>query len=271
VIGKAEGDLLEVTYERSSRGLRLVLVGVDALHRLRSAAAPKLWEASHTDIVSQIAQKHGLTAKTDGVSTQAGTELQQDQDDAVFLRNLAREHHYYVRVVGKELHFKRWAGVGSALRVTWADDLHDITLRASLEGLVSKVTVTGWDPEADQAVTGTALPTDLKKTSGGSTGVDLAKKAFGELPITLNHAGYVAATNAKARAVAELQRRAERFVSGTARLPGTPKARAGLPFTVAAAGWPFSGTFLIREARHVFDGRYATSVDFVSDSFPVAS
>ena len=268
VVWSTEGDLIEVSHERTSQGHRLLVLGVDGLHRLRGSPEPKLWEASHADIVRQIGQRHGLTVQADGVSTQAGHELQEDTD-ALFLRKLAREHNYYVRVLGKELHFKRWQPQGAAIQVSWGAELQEISVRAGLQDLVTKVTVQGYDALQDQAITGTASTTDAKNISGGDTGVALAKKLFGELPLSLNHQGYIAASNATARAKAELQRRAERFVQGRARLQGHPKARAGRPLKITGAGWPFDGTFLAREVRNILQpSGYHTAIDFVSDSLP---
>lgn len=268
--GEGTGDVVEITHERTRRGHRVTALGLGTLHRLRGSQPAKVWDVSHTDIVSQIAQRHGLKAVSDGISTTPGYELQGDEGDALFLHKLAREHNYHVRVVGKELHFKRNQATGTAVECTWGDDIVELRLRSSLAGLATKVTVLGWDPEQDAVVTGEASPTDLKKISGGEAGASVANAKFGASAVTLNQAGYVAASNAKERATAELQERAERYVQGRAVLFGTPKARAGLPLKIVGAGWPFAATFLAREVRHVLeaDAGYRTLIDFVSDSLP---
>jgi phage protein D len=272
-VGSASGDVVEVGYGYvPGQGQRLTILGLDCLHRLHVTQPAKLWEASHSDIVKQIASRNGLTAKADGVSTTAGFVLQGDGSDGVFLRNLAREHNYVVRAVDKELHFKRATPAGGQVKVVWADDVREIKLRANVQNLVSKVTVHGFDPKQDKVIQGQATPAQLKKITGSDTGVALAKKAFGERELILNQAGYVAASNAKERAVAELQSRAERFVEGTVLVNGKPDARAGKKVQIKDAAWPFAGTFFIRQARHLFDGGgYRTAIDFSSDSLPSRS
>lgn len=265
------GDIVEVQHIRTTRGgYRVVLVGLDGLHRLHGTQPAQIWEVGHKDIVTKIAQRNGLTAKADGVDTTATIVLQGDGTDGLFLKQLARENNYFVRVVGKELHFKRHKAAGAKVEITWGQAVHEIRQRASLEGLLTGVMVHGYDPEQEKAITGEAKPADVQKISGGDVGVDLAKKAFGDIKLVLNQAGYVAPGNAKARAIAELQARAERFIQGTCVVDGHPTALSGRKLTVKEAGWPLSGDFLIRQTRHVLEGGrgYRTHIDFVSDSYP---
>lgn len=270
------GDVLEVKHLKRQRGgHELKIVGLDGLHRLRGNQPAQLWETSHKDIVSAIATRHSLKAVADGVSTTAGFTLQSDLGDAIFLRNLARQHNYLVRVLkgksGMELHFARRATSGADVVCEWGTEILEMSLRASLDGIVTKVTVHGYDPQTDQMVKGEATDTDTAKITSSDTGVALWKKAFGEQTLILNHSGHTAATNAKAHAAAELQQRAERFVSGRVVVPGRPDAVSGRKLTVKNAGWPMTGDFLIRETRHISTALgYRTIIDFISDSLPTA-
>ncbi len=274
VVTEGAGDLIEVTHHRRQNGSYVMrVVGLDALHRLRGNQPAQVWEVGHADIVSEIASRHSLTAVADGVDTTAGFALQGDTGDAVFLRNLAREHNYYVRLLGTDLHFARREAAGTDVVCEWGTEIIDLTFRTSIDKMATKVIVHGYDFVTDELIEGEAAVADLKKISGGDTGPDVWQAAFGANEIILNQSGYSAATNATGRAKAELQQRAERFVTGRLLVPGKPAAVSGAKLTINGAGWPFSGDFLINETRHVLDPAvgYRTFVGFLSDSLPAAS
>lgn len=264
------GDLVEVEHIKHMRGgYEIRAVGLDALHRLRSRKPAEIMEANAKDVVSAIAKRHKLKVKADAVDTSVAWELLDNEDDAIYVKNYARKHNYFVRVVGDELQFKKRVAAG-AVTCTWGEDILDLSLRSNITGLVSKVTVMGFDMLTEKDVKGEAKNTDVQGISDGDVGVDLAKKAFGESELILNQSGYINPKDAKSRAVAELQRRAENFVQGTCVVVGNPLALSGAKLTIKQAGWPFSGDFLIRQTRHVQDASqgYRTYIDFVSDALP---
>ena len=267
------GDVVEVEHVRRPRGgHRVTVVGLDGLHRLQGSQPAQLWEASHDAIVSEIAGRHSLTAVADGVDTTEGFELQGDIGDARFLHKLAREHNYIVRVVNGELLFKRRA-VGEAVTLTWGEDIVEIRQRASIDGLFTKVIVRGYDDAQDAAIDVMADSGALAGISGGTTGVAVYDTAFGARELILNQAGYIASTNAEERAKAELLARAGSFIQGSVLTKGNPAALSGKKLTIADAGWPLSGDFLIHQTRHVLDIAYGyrTWIDFTSDSYPAES
>lgn len=264
------GDLVEVRHHRRQTGAYdIVAVGLDGLHRLRNSKPAELVEGTTKDAVAAIATRHSLTLVADDVDTTESWQFMDDQDDAIYLRNFARAHNYYVRVVDTDLKFKKRVVTG-AVTATWGEDILELSMRTNIEGQVSKVTVMGFDMLQEADVKGEAALTDLKKISGGDTGANIAKTAFGETELIVNQSHYTQVTDAKAHAVAELQRRAERFVEGTCVVIGNPAALSGAKLTIENAGWPMSGDFLIRQTRHVQDTvhGYRTYIDFISDSLP---
>jgi len=268
-----EGDVIEVRHRLRRRGgYTLHLTGLDELHRLRAHHPAKVWEeTSHADLIKEIAKRNKLTADVKGVDTTKRTIFEPDVSDAVFLRNLCREHHFAAHIVKGKLTFEELKP-GAAVKVDWADGVHELDLAANLDRMAGEAVVHGYDFDQEKAFEGKATSSVLKKISGTDTGVSISEKKFGKRQVVVNHGDYLAPTAAKARAEAELLSRADRFVRGHVICEGLPKARAGAKLTIENCPWPFAGNFLIREVRHVMDrGRgYRTTIRFMSDSLPKA-
>jgi len=272
-VHSAVGDVVEVRHSRRPGTHRVTVVGLDKLHRLNhKQAQAEVWEVAHDDIASEIADRNSLTPVVEGVDGTAELELQNNESDGLFLRRLAKQNNYYLRVLDGELHFGRKEGSGAAVEVDMVADVLEISQRASLVGIITEVTVHGSNYVQDETFTGTASSSDLKNIGGGETGVSLAETLFGTRELILNQSGYVDTSTATARAKAELQARAEDFVRGTVIVNGNPNAVSGKNVTITGAGWPLDGTFLIRETSHVYDrSGYRTRIGFQSDSLPSAS
>lgn len=268
------GDLVEIEHVRRPNGaFEIVLVGLDGLHRLQSGQRDAtLWEGSHADIAKEIAKRNKLKAEVEGVETTAGIEFQGNVPDGLFLHQLARRYNYYARVSDKKLKFARRRG-SETVNVDYAD-AGELRLRSSLRGIVTSVKAHGSDYESGETFVGEAKETDLQKVWGtGSTGVKLAKAAWGEVSLVLNQTGLGTSTAVKALAKAELQSRAERFVTGLLSLFGSPLALSGKTLNIKDGPWPFTGKFLIRETRHLYSPirSYRTQITFGSDALPAGS
>ncbi|MEL6350109.1 MAG: hypothetical protein AAFV53_43820, partial [Myxococcota bacterium] len=150
-----EGDIIATSFYRRRHGVQITLIGVNYLHRLRSEHVTQIWEDPHDKIVKTIAGRAklpsgSLTAKVQGVDATADYTFQQNETDAVFLMRLAREHNYYCRVVGSELHFgRRDLAYGSPVKVSWGVDLLEVRLNANLKDHLNEVHVFWGDHEKD--------------------------------------------------------------------------------------------------------------------------
>jgi hypothetical protein len=267
----AMGDIVECSIRSTVGGnFEIVLRGLERLHRLRGSQAPKLWTGAPNTWFSTIASRHGLTAKAQGVDGNAPSQLQASEDDAMFLKRIARQYNYYLRVEGKQLQFgRRHVPNGAAVTVPF-DRVLRMNFENSLFDAVTKVTVIGSDPsKANPEIRGVALPAKLKKISKGADAAAQRKSAFGERHLIIASATAGQLSLAQALAAAELQKRAETFVVGSIEVDGTPTAGSGQSVTLKDAPWPLNGPFLIRQARHSLRaGAYTTTMEFISDSLP---
>ena len=271
--GKLEcaGDVMEVVHRSSGGGWLITLYGLERLHRLRKmTAVPKVWKGSHAKIVKSIAQAGGMTAKAEGVDDTAAFTLQFHSDDAAFLKHLAWQHNYFLRVEGSVLRFgRRSTTSGKTVKLKVGAEVDRYEIRSSLYDVATEVQTYGHDYMQNKAVKGKAAKAKLTNISGGDTGAKLAAKAFGGRDVVLASLPITTTTAANAIAAAELQRRGDTFVRGQLRCEGRPDARSGKKLQVEAAPWPLTGPFVIRQSRHVYDiDGYTTDIEFYSDSLP---
>ena len=275
-VAKREGDIVAVSHEKKRAAWTVTVVGLNYLHRLRSQHYTQVWEDAHDKIVKTIAgrAKPSLTAKVQGVSTTPDFTFQQGETDALFLMRLAREHNYYCRVVGKELHFGRRDMTKGSLELSYHQDVMDIRLTANLKDHLNEVHVFWGDHEKDgtKQTKVTYKKAPKPTNSGGKLGADIGKKAFGVKSLTIggyDSPMYKNQSQAKAKAQAELDVSALDFVEGVMVVNSGAKAQVGSTVKLKGAGWPFDGTFIITKVFHefVFDG-LRTEITFKANSLP---
>ncbi len=271
------GDIMEVSHSISpSSPWSITLTGLDGLHRLKGKAETKMWEEEHGSIIESIASTHSLGITN--VSAVDGSDeetFQDNQTDAVFLRRLATEHHYYVRVVKDELHFGRLGveEVTETIKVDWNKEVESLSLRGSLNGLISSAKATGRDYKASstQEVIGSFDSTDIQATAeGGQLGVDIWNEKFGTREVEVDNSRRNQSSAANERARREVEDRADKFLSGSMTILGKPEAQSGEKIEIDGLKWPFTGPFLITQTTHTLDPGvgYRTKIDFRANCWP---
>lgn len=273
---KREGDIIAVHFEHSDGMLTATLVGVNYLHRLRSEHITEVWEDAHDKIVKTIAGRASpaLTAKVQGVKSTADFTFQQNETDALFLMRLAREHNYYCRVIGKELHFGRRDMVSGSIDVDYAEQGVDIRLTANLKDHLNEVHVYWGDIEKEghQLKKATYNTAPKETNSGGKLGADLGKKAFGAKSLTIGGYDsplYKNQSQAEAKGQAELDATALDYIEGVINCRLAHKAVCGSTIKIKNAGWPFDGSFVVTKVFHeyTFNG-FKTEITFKANSLP---
>lgn len=269
---KITGDIIEMSYSWSTGGTwRVVIRGLESLHRLRGDVPPVVWDTPPSDYLSTIASRHSLSAEAEGVGGSVKLALQ-SQNDANFVHDVAARLNYFVRVDGKKLKFgRRHTKTGSPVQVKFPAAVESLVLDVSLFDPVTKVTVAGEDytKAPPEVIKFDASKSDLVNISGGKNAAALAEAAFGARVVVLPFLGSSEQKVVEAYAVGEMQRRAESLVSGKLRCDAASGAMSGKLIELKDAPWPACGPFLIRQTRRVYDeGIYFVEVDFVSDSLP---
>ncbi len=271
---EVHGTIVEVSHARSTSAPWVItLQGLDKFHELKKKRARKVRKGNDDAVIKEIASECGLTPEVEAVDPTGDYSLQLNEDYATFLLRIATENDYLVRVEeGKTLRFARrtTAYQETAVTLKWGEDIESVSLRYSLNDVVTGVKVKGKDYVKDQWVEGEAKASDLMAISGGDTSAELAEAEYGAMIHEIDNSKANSTTKAKGLAKAEFQRRANTFLSGTVQCTGIPTAVSGAKLTIEGAGWPISGDFVIRETTHSLDpaSGYRTTITFYSDSLP---
>lgn len=261
-----EGDILEVSLQKRSDGAELLVRGIDKLHKAKVMKKTQIFEEmTHSDIAKALAGDVNLGDQVEATSETAANYVQANITPARFLKALAHENAYAVRVDAGKLRFMRPEPSGGDVSVSYYA-IQDLKFTTSLDDVVTKVTVMGYDATKAEVVKGQATSVN-PKISGGKSAAEIAQQYFGTLEWVVDNSNVVTSSQAKALAQAELQRRASRFVVGSLVCPLEAKAKSGGKLTITDSPWPFDGAFLIREVNHVYEGgQHSTQIEFTSNS-----
>src|SRR5207244_868483 len=154
----------------------LKVVCQESLHRLALSQMTRSFnDVDDKEIVTKIAQEHGLTAEAP-----AGTKehiLQGNVTDAAFLRRLASKAGNTLRIEGKKVIIGP-PPKGEDVQVNPGDGLKKIKVKVKANTQVGEVTVHAWDPKTKKEITGKAKPQgatqDGAKKHGGSSTLAIA-------------------------------------------------------------------------------------------------
>lgn len=236
----------------------VILLAEDDLMRLRfSQRSATYTSCTDADVAGKVARRHGLKADIAADGPTYDVVQQVNQSDLAFLRERARR-----------LQAELWAGDGvvhlatrdrrPGTRITLTrgtSDLIDVAVRADLAHQCSAVHVSGYDARRRAAIDAEAPASTVDaETSGGRTGPQTLRKAFGDLPGRRIRDVPVVESEARALARAEMLRRSRGFVEVRGTTPGSPQIVVGSRVTLARCGRPFDGDgYYVTRFRHSFD------------------
>lgn len=256
VIFAGEVTAIEPEYEY---GLRTVVNvrGYDFSHRLNHGTYIRTFQNSKdSEIVTTMAGEAGLTGSVEATTTVHDHVIQYNQTNMDFLRQLARRNNYKFFVdKDKKLQFKKAATtIGSAITLTWGDNLLGFYPRLSLNEQVTEVTVRGWDVTTKEAIIGTASTATYLQTIGeeqkGGTAYKSATtkdaKHYEVIHMTVDQ------TYANALAQAVLDELNADYVEAEGLCLGDAQLLPGGTITIEKVNDQFAGTYKLSLVRHIF-------------------
>ena len=254
-----DGEITDLTVEQDTGGNNQLVIGaMDKGHRLASETKLRTFASkTYSAIVSEIAGDAGMSADVTATSPAIPYVVQTTNNHA-FLWELARRVGYDWWVEGGKLVFKP-AGTTAGPTLKYDDTLLEFRVRYSGATKGSKVTVQGWDPATQAAVTGddastiagSAIPAIGSDAPFATEGRTKAKSAWGK---ELKTGAFIATTTTEAQAVAKaLAQQAdatEVFARGTAR--STPTLLPGKTVKIENMGTKVSGKYYVTTVEHTF-------------------
>jgi uncharacterized protein involved in type VI secretion and phage assembly len=230
----------------------LVVVVDDGGYKLARGTQIKTYlNTSYSEVIRQIANRHGLTPNVD--STRGTFEyLLQNGNDLAFLNSIAERAGLAWWVDGRNLHVAKVPDATLPVTVTLGTDLYEFSVRAS--GLrPTAVELNGWNADTQKNVQGTnaasgAHTSDLVKNYLGTKPASALTAAPALLadppPLTVDEANTIATglfADAEAAAV---------VAEGVGQING--RIKPGGRVKIADTG-PASGTYVVTQVEHVYD------------------
>ncbi|HKG26185.1 MAG TPA: VgrG-related protein [Thermomicrobiales bacterium] len=245
----------------------LVVRGYDlsfALHRdVKSRSFVKQTDG---DIAKKIAgEAGGLTPKIDATTEVHDYVLQHAQTNYDFLLDRARRIGYELRVVGKELQFRKPAPEGSPVDLEWGVSLKAFHPRLSVAEQVDEVVVRSWDVQNKQVLVGTASNGQTAPKVGETRAAgSVANGVWGSAKHTVVDAPTATLEEATAMAQAMLDDFTSSFIEATGESKGDPKLRVGASINVKGVGKRFGGTYYLTAVRHTLSKQHGHQVFFTA-------
>ncbi|MBW4484550.1 MAG: hypothetical protein KME14_18615 [Tildeniella torsiva UHER 1998/13D] len=245
----------------------LVVLAEDACQLARLQRRTQVYDSlTLADLATQVAQRLSLTPVVTGLTDAIGTWVQLNESDLAFMRRILARYDSDVQVVGRELHVSPRADVRRGeVELALHSQLRQAKVLADLAHQVTEVTVTGWNPERGQRVSGTSRG-DALGPGRGSLGSQVLRQALGERPHHLGHLAVATDAEAQAIAAAAFDARARRFVTVLGTAEGNPALRVGTHVTLTGLGDRFDNSYYVVYTCHRFDVAKGYETEFEAES-----
>jgi phage protein D len=258
IVGEVTGLLPELNETNEAE---LVVRGYDRSHRLQRGRYTRAFiQLTDSDIAQRIATEMGLGSDIEPTDEVYDHVFQQNQTNLEFLQERAARIGYQVGVSEGDLYFKpvgqptSRTGGGAQVRLSWGEDLWDLSVSRTTPGQATEVTVRGWDPVAKKAVVGQASsssagPATRRQEAGG----EAVRSAFSiDAPMTVVREGITSQAEAEnlAQVICDELHGAYTTAEGVA--SGNPDITPGATVEVQGAG-VFDGRYIVSSATHRFD------------------
>lgn len=245
-----DGEIVEIEPDFGAERQRLVVRAFDRLHRLaRGRYARSFMNVSDGDLVRKIAGEAGLSADVGATSEVYQYVFQANQTNLAFLQQRAAALGYLLYVREKKLYCKPPEDQGSAIELSWQQNLSSFRPRLSSIGQFNSVTVRSWDVATKKEIVGQAQRGSATPAVGVQPGNPFNMEPKDLVPDCRIRTQ--AEADKLAQAVAN--RHASRFIEADGECLGQPAISAGASVAISGVGNRFSGTYFVTSATHTYD------------------
>lgn len=258
---------IEATFPEGSPPEISVLVE-DRFEDLRMTRRTRTFdEMSDSDVMSKIANDHGLQPSINVPGPTYKVLAQVNQSDLAFLRERARSIDAEIWMDDRNLNAKpRSSRNGGTVEMTLGGDLFQFTAMSDLAGQRTSVAVSGWDVPGKSALKYEANDSAISNELNGDTsGVSILQSAFGDRKENLAHTVPTNSQEAQSVAEAFFRMSARRFVVGRGVAQGNARLRVGTYVDLKGLGPLFEGKYYLAEVHHTFDAARGFRTEFTAE------
>jgi phage protein D len=256
-----DADLAETQPVLTIRGYDLSF----ALHR--DVQSRSFIDQTDDEIVTQIANDVGLTPRVDVTGVQHPYVFQHARTNYAFLQERAERHGFELRVVDRELRFRRPQPEGTPIDLQWGVNLRRFRPRLSVAEQVDEVQVRGWNVAQKDAIVGRATSSDSVPTIGESQpGGGLAQRVWGRAKRVVVDRPVLDQEEANQFAQALLDDIASSFIHAEGECDADPRLRVGVTVRIEGVGTRFGGTYYLTAVTHRFSKHAGHQVSFTAST-----
>ncbi|MGH2717153.1 MAG: VgrG-related protein, partial [Actinomycetota bacterium] len=263
LVTDAEVTALEAEFDTG--GAFTVVRGLDQTHRLmRGRRTEAYMNMTFADIARQVAQRAGLTAGNIQATTPVFDQVSQgNTSDWHFLRGMARELGYQIRVVDGKLDFGPPPGASGGpaggnfqstaeRQLVLGENLRQFRSVVTSAEQVGSVTVRSWDPKTKREMVATAQAATTTAVLGDATTPASLASKFGNPTFLSAEVPYDTQGECDGAAKAIAQEIASAFASFDGVADGDPTLTAGAAVSLGLVGDPFDGRYTLATTRHLY-------------------
>jgi Rhs element Vgr protein len=258
------GEITALELDLRADGLPMLTVrGYDKSHRMHREKKTKVFmNVKISDIFSQIAGTHGLTALAEDTQVMYTQVFQDAQTDWEFVRRLAAMVGKEAHVRGSKLELRAAEVSGGPYQQEFGKTLHNVRLRLSASPQVASVEVRAWNPLTKTALVGVA------STPAGTIARDQSKhggqvaSVFGTGKYLLTDQVVRTQQEAQQRAQAVLDEIGGNFIQFECECLGDARLKPGAQINLVGISRRFDGNYYVSSVTHRItpDRGYLTTV-----------
>ncbi len=250
-----DGEVTALEYEYDARGSLVVARCHDKLHRLTRGRRTRSWtQTDDASVARAVLSGAGLPIGTvEGATLRHDHVAQLDVSDFDFLSARARETGRVLVMDDGKAHVRvrpTTAG-GTPVELEVGRELERLRVRVTSAGQVKAVTVDGWDPATQKAVSGQA-PLQGTAAKAGVKHASLASR-FGPAPAHVGSPVLRTAAEAKAHADGLAVRLSDVHAEVEGECGGDPRLVPGGAVKIVGTGPAHDGTYVLSRVQHVSD------------------
>ncbi len=234
---------------------KIVVGGMDKTILLTKGVKSRSWaDMTHSDVVSQIVQAHGMTCTTESTGTSYKIIEQSRVTDYQFLNILAEWNGFeFFLSLGNAYFRKLNSSVSSICDLTWGQNMFSFSPTLDVADQVCQVEVRAVDELNKQTFVGTSGTVTKVDSSATKDGPQLLQTVCGSQIKEYVYENAISQAEAKKRADAILNRRSMDLVTGTGQIPGDASLLAGKYVKINGLGTQLSRIYYLTSVTHTIN------------------
>lgn len=218
------------------------------MHRERKIATFE--NVSDSDLVTQIASKHGLSPQATSTTVVHEHVFQDNMTDWEFLRWRSQRVGYELYVDGSTLVFRPPSSAPAGTTLTLGQNLVRLRVRMSAPSQVSSAEVVGWDRKTAQRVVGTASTASVTHANGVTDAPGVVGNKIGTGKAIMVETPVDQTSEATKVAQSILDGIAQDFMQLECIALGDTAIAPGKKIKIAGVSTKFNGSYYVSSATH---------------------